>query len=254
MTETKGTGAETVREQIWLCGDYLEGDIYPVFPKPGARRGKRYPTSEVQARLNQRNAERRVIRLVHANFSGEDMALTLTHQDRVGLEEGERRLSNFLRRLRRRFKKQGLALKYISSTEQGKRSGRVHHHLILSGGVSRDEIEALWGHGYANSRRLQFGADGVAGLVRYMVKDRISYRRWNQSRGLIQPVCEQRDDPMTGEELEELGELVEEGRGAERLEEAFPGFTLVEAEASHNEVNRGVYVRFFMRRKPPGLS
>ena len=56
-------------------------------------------------------------------------------------------------------------LKYIVVTERGKKGGRIHHHITVNGGIDRDELESLWGLGYANSRRLQFTENGLAGLA-----------------------------------------------------------------------------------------
>ena len=39
----------------------------------------------------------------------------------------------YRKKLRRRYKKLGIELKYIKRTERGKESGRVHHHLFLTG-------------------------------------------------------------------------------------------------------------------------
>ena len=55
------------REQVYVCGEYMDADIYPVFQKPGTRRKRCKPTSEIQAKLNQRNAEKKLTRLVHNN-------------------------------------------------------------------------------------------------------------------------------------------------------------------------------------------
>jgi hypothetical protein len=60
------------REKIYKCGEYLEADIYPVFHQGGgkSRRKARYkPTSAMQARLNQRRAERELTRLLNENFT-----------------------------------------------------------------------------------------------------------------------------------------------------------------------------------------
>ena len=146
------------RESVYVCGDYMDGSIYPVYQQAGKRRKKCRPTSAIQQRLNQRNAERKLARIVHNNFTGDDMALHLTYRpgEEPETEEAKRILANYIRRLKRLYRKLGLELRYISCTEYGRTNGRVHHHLIISGGADRDTIEQLWGRGYANSKRLQF--------------------------------------------------------------------------------------------------
>jgi len=241
------------RETVYVCGDYLDGDIYPVFQRPGIRRKRCKPTKEIQARLNQKNAEKKLTRLVHTNFTEKDLALHLTY--RRGSEpadelEAKKDLQNFIRRLKRLYARFGLELKYISCTEIGIRGGRVHHHLIITGGMDRDRIEQLWGKGFANSKRLQFGEDGVTGLARYMVKDKRFYKRWNQSRNLTIPEAQKRDGSVHLDELEDLAEAIECGAGRDWFESRYPGFELVEARVYRNNTNRGVYVSFSMRRIP----
>lgn len=244
-------GRTFVRESVYVCGDYIDGDIFPVFQPAGKRRCKCGPTSEVQERLNQRNAEKKLARLVHANFTGDDMALHLTYgrgQEPETKEEAQRDLQNYLRRVKRRYKKLGVEFKYISCTEYGKTTGRIHHHLIISGGMGRDDLEKLWGKGYANSKRLQFGEDGVTGLARYMAKDKHFYKRWNQSKNLIIPEARQQDGTLNLEDVEEIVEDVEAGTAFQWFEKRYPGFMLVEASWERNCVNRGAYIRFTMRR------
>ena len=240
------------RETTYICGDYADGVIYPMWQAPGKRRAKCKPTSQVQEKLNQRNAEKRLTRTVHANFTQKDLALHLTYRDGTepaNEKEALRCLQNFIRRLKRRYKKAGIELKYVSCTEYGETTGRVHHHMILSGGVDRDEIERLWGSGYANSKRLQFGQDGVNGLTHYMTKSKHFYKRWNQSKNLIIPEPIQRDGALNMEEVELLAGAVEAGTAHDWFEDRYPGFELVEAAVEHNAVNRGKYIRFQMRRK-----
>ena len=209
------------RERVYVCGEYLDGDIYPVFQKPGERRKRCRPTSEIQKKLNQRNAAKRLTRIVQ----------------------------NYLRALKRRYRKLGLELKYILSTEYGGRSGRVHHHLIVNAGLDRDAMEALWGRGYANSKRLQFGDEGVSGLTHYITKGDASYKRWSGSRNLDQPEAQPPRDDLTMEDVRTLFEAAEIHLANEWFESRFPGYELVSCEPRRNETNRGYYIHFEMRRK-----
>ena len=90
------------RERVYVCGDYLDGDIYPVFQKPGERRKRCRPTSEIQKKLNQRNAAKRLTRIVHMNFTSRDLALHLTYDPTHTPESAEdalRIVQNYLRTL-----------------------------------------------------------------------------------------------------------------------------------------------------------
>ena len=240
------------RETVYICGDYMDGAIYPIFQRPGMRRAKCRPTSDIQARLNQRNAEKKLTRLIHNNFTSEDLALHLTYRggsEPMSEEDAQRILGNFTRRLKRRYKKLGLELKYISCTEYGSHGGRCHHHLIINGGLDRDTIEKLWGRGYANSKRLQFEEDGVAGLTHYIAKDKHFYKRWNRSRNLDIPEPAQYDARLSMENVEELQEAIESKNAHQLFEEKYPDFELVEANYIKNSVNRGIYIQFEMRRR-----
>ncbi len=240
-----------IRESVYICGNYMDADIYPVFQPAGKRRKRCNPTSEIQAKLNQRNAEKKITRLVHMNFTEDDIALHLTYRpDSLpeNQESAQKDLYNFIRRVKRRYKKLGIDFKYISCTEYGESTGRVHHHLIASGGLDRDAIEKLWGKGYANSKRLQFEDDGVSGLARYVIKDKNSYKRWNQSKNLIQPEPFVRDGAVTQREMSEIADVIENKTAWEYFSELYPDFELTDAGLSHNEVNKGLYIHFDMRR------
>lgn len=240
------------RESVYICGDFMDGDIYPVFQPAGKRRKKCRPTSQIQERLNQKNAEKKLTRLVHNNFTEDDIALHLTYrqgEEPADEAEAQKDAYNFLRRLKRRYKKLGLELKYISCTEYGKKNGRVHHHMILSGGMNRDEVEKLWGKGYANSKRLQFEEDGVTGLAHYMAKDKHFYKRWNQSRNLSIPEAAQYDGQLSMDDITDITDAIESGGGYQWFEERYPDFELVEAYWYRNNINRGAYIHFEMRRK-----
>lgn len=240
------------RERVYVCGDYLDGDIYPVFQKPGERRKRCRPTSEIQKKLNQRNAAKRLTRIVHMNFTSRDLVLHLTYDPAHTPESAEdalRIVQNYLRTLKRRYRKIGVEFKYILSTEKGGRGGRIHHHLIISGGLDRDTLESLWGRGYANSKRLQFGDEGVSGLTHYITKDDASYKRWSGSRNLIQPEAQPPRDDLTMEDVRALFEAAEIHLANEWFESRFPGYELVNCEPCRNETNRGYYIHFEMRRR-----
>ena len=134
------------REKRYYCGEYLDVYIYPTY-RQGRSRGKRSkPTSAAQAKLNQRHREEKLVRLLHANFTPDDLEIHLTYQQQPeSPEEAQRLLRNYIRRVQRARKKQGLPpLKYIAVTEKGSKNGRYHHHVTLSGGMDRDELENPW--------------------------------------------------------------------------------------------------------------
>lgn len=252
-------GRVFIRTEIYACGDgYMDASIYPVFQLPGARRAKCKPTSEMQARLNQRHAELELTRLAHANFSEGDVMLTLTYREQPeSVAAAEQQLRNYLRRVKRRRVKLGLApLKYIYCTQRGEKYGRIHHHLMLNEGLDRDEVEGLWGLGYANARRIQYDSVyGIVGLSIYMAKgsqtraDRDTYRRYTCSRNLVRPEPQVIDGKVTREDLEEMADAIDGSGAADFFEAMFEGYTLASATAVRNAANKSEYVHVQMWRK-----
>lgn len=219
------------REKRYYCGEYLDVYIYPTY-RQGRSRGKRSKPDPppAQAKLNQRHREEKLVRLLHANFTPDDLEIHLTYQQQPeSPEEAQRLLRNYIRRVQRARKKQGLPpLKYIAVTEKGSKNGRYHHHVTLSGGMDRDELEKLWGLGYANSRRLQFTESGLAGLGHYIVKSQLYARAWNASKNLIDPEPKTRDGRISGKRAEELARDTTNNAEYERL---YPGYFLADAGA-----------------------
>ena len=253
MKRKRYSGRIFTRERIVVSGDRMEVSIYPVFQKPGRRRAKCRPSKEIQKRLNERNSIREAIRVAEANFRQGDYALHLTYDEEPeSLEDARRLLDNFLKRLRRLYAKEDLELRYMKRTEKGKKAGRIHHHLYLTGGVDRDRIEELWGNGRCNSRRLQFGKDGIEGLTAYIAgegKGRDTYRRWSCSRNCVRPAVEERDGRLSIEEADEIGEAAGMGLGYNHFESLYPGWECVSCEGVQNETNRGWYTYAVLRRR-----
>lgn len=251
------SGRYFIRKRVWRCGDYIEAETYPVFQKQGMRRAKCNPTREAQRRLNQRDAERRLTRIMHLNFTEKDYELDLTFAEVISETDAMRELENYIKRLRRIYRKAGIELRYLYTIEVGKRSGRTHIHMTITGGIDRDVLEQCWGNGYANTRRLQFDEGGLAGLAKYICKEgrpdaeteKRTYRRWSGSRNLKKPVPEVTDGEVTVQDVAEAVEAIERRDAAEDVRREWPGYELVEATAIRNAVNRGLYVSMSMCRR-----
>lgn len=253
------------RERLIECGDYLEVDIFPVYKQSGKGRKKRAkPTSETQANLNQRNAERELIRLLHANFTEQDIVITLTYRDEVHpetYEESWRDANNFLRRVKRLRDKLGLPkLKYIL-VPGGKK--RFHFHIAMNGGLDRTTLEKMWGFGYANTRQLQFDENGVTGLGCYIsrqFKDEITgvderdknQKRFSTSKNLVRPEGRERDGRISRRRAEELATVDVDNRGV--FEKLYKGYTLVSSRGYYNEVNGEYYLALRMVKSDAKFS
>jgi hypothetical protein len=245
------------RERRYECGDYLEVDVYPVYKTAKQRNRQAKPTSEVQEKLNQRNSERELIRVLNANFTREDLEIHLTFEDHPlpeSYEEAKRMSDNFMRRVKYRYTKAGIELKYVVVIS-GDETHRWHYHITLSGGIDRDELEALWPYGYANSRRLQFNENGVEGLSRYISRQHLQEegyerakgrRRWFGSRNLVRPQPKEVTGAISGKKVKELCTVEVESR--EPFERMYPGWYLSRVEGQQNEVNGGYYLHIRMYR------
>lgn len=242
-------GRYFVRQRVWRCGQYSEVELYPVFQPPGRRRGKCRPTRECQQRINQRDAEKKLGRIAKANFGESDLELDITFARPESAEGAVRELTKYIRRVRKIYRQAGTELRYLYIWEQGKQSGRVHFHMLLNAGpMGRDELESLWQHGHANTRRLQLDETGLSALMEYFTKKsrkgkrETGKRRWTCSKNLVRPEPEIRDGAVTMGEVMALAEEIDR-RNAEAV---LPGMTLVEAEAWRNRVNKGLYLRLEM--------
>lgn len=239
------------REKKYACGDFLDVYLYPVFEfGKGRRAAKRKPSTEAQKKLNQKHREEKVTRLLHANFTPEDLEIHLTYgkgEQPESDEEAARNIRNYIRRIQRLRKKLGLPpLKYIAVTERGKEGGRYHHHITVNGGVDRDTLEQLWEHGRANSRRLQFDEHGVAGLGHYIVKNPVGKKAWTASKNLVDPEPKTRDGRLSGKKVRELADSVQDSTKFEAL---YPGYLLAEAKPFLNPVNGGCYLEVKLYRE-----
>lgn len=229
------TRQETIyREKYYICGEYLDVYVYPVYKRPGQRSAKAKPTTATQAKLNAKKAAEKIVRKMHANFTPEDISAGLDYA--VNPEDDDRAkkdIHNFLDRVRRRRKKLGLPpLKYITVTEKSGK-GRYHHHIIINGGIDRDEIEELWGLGRANADRLQFSENGLAGLGHYIVKNPIFSKRWNASRNLVDP--EPRTNDSRIRSRRKAAELARDPEDRAPWEKLYPDYHLAEVVPFHND-------------------
>ena len=277
-----------IREKRYYCGNYLEVDLFTVYaPKKGSVRRSR-PAPDIQERHNKRRAERALIRLINTNFSDGDLKIELTYDpdnypDGNTYEAALKVLQNFIRRLKRIYKKLGIDFKYIANVERGKRSGRLHHHLIIPKGISLDVINDCWKRGIIRSTPLRMGPQGAAGLAKYFAKDPEGFKRWHASKGLKKPEVEvstegkvvpdtlsqieaitagsgcvlksrsilpptekTRTGFISQKQVKEWAELGFDARAS--IEKLYPGFVLSEVNPYYNDINKSWYVTILMYR------
>lgn len=234
------------REVRYECGDYMDVNIYPVYARSHCRRKKAKPTSEVQQKLNDLHSEGKLVRIANANFTEHDLKVELTYSSAHHPEDDEtaaRDLRNFLRRVKRYRETHSLpALKYIAVTEKGKKFGRYHHHLIMSGDIDLYKLVELWGMGIVGTDILVFDENGIASLVRYMMKQAREFagkKKYTRSRNLIDPPAKQRDARYSKRKVLELAKDTENRAEYEKL---YEGYYFSQASIVFNDTNGGVYI------------
>lgn len=240
-------------------GDIREALIYPAWGRAEERRARqalKQGTPERQRRYEDRQSVEHFVRLLNTNFGPEDIHLTLTYQGTPpNWERGAKDVRNYLRRVKRERVKRGLPeMKYVKVQEDQEDGElkRMHHHLVISGGISREELEKLWGKGYANADRLQPTEEGLRALGVYLLKNQRQgryARRWQGSRNLKQPKVRISNSKLSTRRVRELARDFE-GNARRIVEAVYPGWRFVSGEEPrYSDVVSGVYLRVTLRRE-----
>ena len=189
-------------EAVCVAGATVEIERYYTgqYRKQGQKRKPKQKESseEIKAKYNRR-AEKKLRRLINANFSPGDYHLTLSYKKNKGdpersPEEMKEDIRKFLRGMRKDCKDRGIELKYIHVPEIGEKGAR-HHHLVINK-VDTDIISKNWKWGFFGVRPLDSSRNWrrlAAYLLKYSCKAigtefELSGKRWNASRNLIHPV------------------------------------------------------------------
>lgn len=189
------------------------------------RKKKEKPTPEQVKKNNEKQAVKKLFRLMVNNFTADDhhVVLNYANETRPDATGARKVIDKFLRKMRTWYKKQGLEFKWIMATEY--KSKNIHHHIVLNGadGVAR-AIQKIWrevGGGGCHFTPLYEDQD-FEGLVEYFVKetkktfaedDNPFRQRAQHSRNLKKPVEKKRvlksaewaKDPSVPKALQEEG-------------------------------------------------
>lgn len=244
------------REKKYYCGNYLEVDIYPLYHQIRGKRTRIKNTSDVQKAINNRNRVRKLTRLLNTNFTEDDIKIELTYSDKNvphSDEEAQKKIRNFLRRLKRFRKNNDFPeLKYIIITEKGKKTGRYHHHAVLSGGMLSKDITRIWGQGVVRITQLVMTEEGLSGLAEYLTKNisngdiEENKKAWQASKNLIPPKERKNDSRISRKKAREMYENQE---CRDIFEKLYPEYDLVASRPFYNEVNGQYYLCLNMIRK-----
>lgn len=162
--------------------------------KRGPRRKR---TPEDIERQNKTNREKKVQRLILANFREGDWHLVLKYKKELrpeSLAEAKEQVQKFLADMRKAYKKAGYQFKYIYVTERGKQ-GACHHHLIIED-IAGPELNTkkmvlkFWQYG--SKAFIPLYEDGeFENLAEYIVKKETKEEAegctYSRSRNLIVP-------------------------------------------------------------------
>ena len=250
------------RRRVTLAGPRLECDIYPAFGKEEegkARAARQNITPEKQKKLNRQRAERYITQLADANFTAEDIELTLTYKKhhQPDMERCQKDVRNFMDRLKRYRKANGLGSpRYIYVIEGGmeKKNGfgvtNFHCHMLMDGAVDRKTLELIWENGYANTKQLQPDEDrGLEELAKYMIKEsKQSGRRFCHSRNLKKPMVRTKDVRTSNRVVKAMARDIQNEAKAE-MEKRYPSYKFIECKVYYSDQIDGVYMRILMRRR-----
>lgn len=238
-------------------GSMLECEIYPVWnTRNGQRARKARESRKAQKNLNDKNAKKKLIRLLNANFTEADIWATFTYgKEKLPAtpEQAAKDIANYIRRLDYYNRKNGgEPLKYIYVTEyeddpkKGKK--RVHHHIVINF-KDRDKAEELWrGGARTQTRRLQPDEFGLEGLARYISKDPKGTKRYVCSKNLTQPSVTVADCRITKKKAREIAENIDSA--PELFRRFYNGYDFNDIKTQYSDYCSGTYI-YVRMRKPP---
>lgn len=221
------------RTKTIKSGDLLELEIYPIIEtKGGKRRMGLNTTSVAQAKINRINQEKKLIRKIYCNFNKGDIFLTLTFKQKIDEAAARKSIVNYLRRLRRLYKRENKELKYIYVMEYGK--SNYHFHLIINE-FDRAALIKNWKEGFADIKSLK---EDFEGLAKYLLKESNGGRAWNCSKNLKEPKITTNDSKFSRRRAEKMRDKLELFTLVEKL---YKNYTYIDSFVKDNAFIDGVY-------------
>lgn len=248
------TGCSYVTKTV-DSGDIREVETYPMYLKKDMPNEWIKEKNRVyQKNLDNKNAQKSFIRKINTNFVDGDYHITLPYDDEhkpKSHEEAKRDMQNYIRRLKRRIKKENVQeeLKYIYVTEhsEGKKGIRCHHHLIINAILPRDIIEELWIHGKRiKSTKLHGDELHLTGLATYLSKDPKGKKRWCCSKNLKDPKITRSHSKFTKKKINNMTR--NQNLVKEEMEKTNPGYVYISHQIYINEHNGKPYIYVQMRK------
>ena len=162
------------RKTVYTAGDYkIIKKTHTKRMRSGGRSKKESETREAVRLENQRLRVERLQMLIMANFRPGDLYMDLTYRKDARpetIEEAKAIFAQFIRKVRRRAKRNGEDIHWIVTTERGER-GACHHHLIINySPCIQQAVTETWDRGHVHFQHLYDAGDGFRQLAAYMAK------------------------------------------------------------------------------------
>lgn len=176
-------------------------------PERQRRNAKETKTTELQQAVNDRHTERKLTRILNANFDESSwyMTFSYTKENRPDIETLKKQIKKMLSDIRKIYKDEGKTLKYVETAEVGER-GAVHLHMVIND-IDIRKVKRVWKYGFVHAVPLERSGQ-YRKLASYFMKyfqktrgtnDQIQGKAYNCSRNLIRP--EPQKKIMSGNEL-----------------------------------------------------
>lgn len=189
------------RKKTITAGRIIKTILYTApEPRDGklTRAEKSRMTTAAQKAMNDKTARGRLEMLIAANFTKQDLFITLTYRPEdlpSKRAKAVKCVRKFLKDLRKYRTVRGRELRYIYTTEEKHGEARLHHHLIIN--ATKQDIEiirSLWPYGDIIDAE-QIDENDFAALAMYITKESaegrpVGAQMWTRSRNLKQPTVE----------------------------------------------------------------
>lgn len=234
-----------------ISGPVVECEIYPIWNKRSdVPRTKIGTSREAQKNLNDKNARKKIMRLVNTNFTENDLMITLTYKNSYlpDEEEAKRDIQNYINRLKRKRKKDGIEepLKYLyvleyENNKKNSKKIRIHHHIIINK-MDRDSAESVWKKGRTDSMRLQLDADGLTGISQYISKGLCAGRRWGYSKNLKKPIIHRDRTTLSKRKVEKVALYENEYKDFFEKQYKRQGYEYYDCKTYYSDLASGFYL------------
>lgn len=236
------------------AGNMFEVELYPIFNKKDFQEFKvKRKSKKAQKSLNDRNSRKQFIRLLNANFTKYDYIMHLTYSNEnlpPSIEDAEREVYKLIRKINYRRKKKKLQnAKYIYVTEYDpQKKIRVHHHLIIEGGIDRKVMKDLWTNGTRiKVEELEPDEYELSGLANYLSKDPKGKKRWKASKGLKQPRERKSYTSFSKKKIRNM--IADDTNVSIYMNSNYKSKAYLDHEIRYNKVNHMYYIYVRMRKK-----